>query len=831
MLYYKAQIYCLFIVAILFFMCWLGIKQKSKENKIFDAILIFAFVNLCFDIASNYTVNHLETVPPVVNRIIHWFFFVSLATLFFMVYKYMVALIEKEVERKLYGQKISYLPYIIVFVLTMVLPIHYVETPQGNYSYGEAVFMLYACVGIYILLIIELIIRHRRNISAKNKTAVILGLLCVMSTSLYQMVIPVALTSSLGVVLFCLCMYMTVANPDAVLVGLLKEETARADAANRAKSDFLAKMSHEIRTPINAVLGMNEMILRESRETETKKYAHDIKSSASSLLSIINEILDSSKIESGRMEIVPDNYEISSLLNDLYNMISVRAKDKELELVFNIDANIPTEYYGDDIRIRQVLVNLLTNAVKYTTKGTVTLTLTGRREGENAVLHFSVKDTGIGIREEDIEKLFARFQRIEEARNRYIEGTGLGMNIAVQLLMLMGSELQVQSEYGRGSEFSFDIVQRVINAEPLGDFQERILRVAKEYDYQVGYVAPDARVLVVDDNEMNRKVFGNLLKQTQIQVYEAESGIACLEMVKQHVFHMIFLDHMMPEMDGIETLHAMQKQRLCGDVPVIMLTANAITGAKEQYLREGFHDFLTKPIMPDKLDNMILQYLPKELIRKKDYKKEGVDAGEGKQLPDLEEFDFTYAMQLLKSEELLLKTLADFYASLQGLIGKLSGLFEELEQEEALQAYRIEVHALKSTAATVGALLLSKLAGLSETAAGKQDRERIRVLHPILLEELWKHRERIAGILPEKQEKQAGISEELLPYLGMLKAGLVNEDYNTVDFVFAQVSKYLYQEEIQALVNSLAEQIRNLDTEEAVKTIHNMEKSVRGEQG
>lgn len=829
MLYYKAQIYCLIIVAILFFMCWLGIKEKRRENKIFNAILIFAFINLIFDIASNYTVNHLETVLPEVNRNVHWGFFLSMATLFFMVYKYMVALVENEIERKLRWQKILVLPYLIAFVLMRLLPIKYIETPQGNYSYGAALFALYACIVIYIILIIALVIKYRKNISTKNKTAVILGLVSVLSTSLYQMIIPVALTSSLGVVLFCLSMYMTVENPDAVLVGLLKEETARADAANRAKSDFLAKMSHEIRTPINAILGMNEMILRESEETETKKYAHDIKSSASSLLSIINEILDSSKIESGKMEIVPDNYEISSLLNDLYNMTLVKVKDKDLKLVFEIDNSIPSEYYGDDIRIRQVLVNLLTNAVKYTTRGTVTLALTGRLEGENAFLHFAVKDTGIGIQEEDIEKLFAKFQRIEEKRNRYIEGTGLGMNIVVQLLKLMGSELQVRSEYGKGSEFSFVIQQKVVNKEPLGDFQERILRCAEEYDYHTGYIAPEAKVLVVDDNEMNRKVFSNLLKQTQIQVFEAESGIACLEMVKQHAFHLIFLDHMMPEMDGIETLHAMQEQRLCGDTPVVMLTANAIAGAKEKYLQEGFHDFLSKPIMPDKLDNMILQYLPEELVQNGDGRNEASQAKDCAELPELEEFDFTYAMSLLRSEELLLKTLHDFHDSMDRQSEKLSGLFEQIDCDEMLQAYRIEVHALKSTAATVGALLLSKLARLLEVAAIQKDLTRIQVLHPVLLEEIKKHKERITTILPQKEEQPAGTLEEMLPYLGMLKAGLENEDYNTADFIMTEVNRYQYPEALQELVNALAEQVMNLEAEEALGTIEELEQKARGE--
>ena len=684
MIYYKAQMYGIFVIVVLFVMCWFGIKQKSRDNKIFNAILLSGLVNLIFDIASNYTVNHLETVHPMVNRVVHICFFVSMATLFLLVYRYLAALVEKELGRVLKGKTLTYIPCIIVFIVDMIAPIYYMETDQGNYSYGPGVDVLYASVILYMALIVWHIIKYRKSISDKNKMAVKLGLVSVVGTSMLQLFVPIALTSSLGVILFCLFMYMTVANPDAVLVGLLKEETARADAANRAKSDFLAKMSHEIRTPINAVIGMNEMILRESTETEVQKYAYDIKSSANTLLSIINEILDASKIESGKLEIIPVNYEISSLFYDLYNMIDLKAKKKGLKLIFDIDPNIPIGYYGDDIRIRQVLVNLLTNAVKYTHEGTVTMTVRANIEGEKAVLHYSVKDTGIGIKDEDLGKLFAQFERIEESRNRHIEGTGLGMNIAMQLLVLMGSDLKVQSEYGKGSEFYFDIEQSITNSEPLGDFNERINQAAKAYSYDVSYIAPNARLLVVDDNEINRKVVRGLLKQTQIQISEAGSGKECIEIMEQQDFDLIFLDCMMPIMDGVETFHILKERNLCGSTPVIMLTANAVVGAREQYLAEGFSDYLTKPIIPDKLDKMILKYLPEELIEKGDYIKEVKESKSEESLLQLDEFDFEYAMSLLNSKEILEKTLFDFYNMLGNLPSKLEGLYDAIEQEETL---------------------------------------------------------------------------------------------------------------------------------------------------
>ena len=602
----------------------------------------------------------------------------------------------------------------------------------------------------------------------------------------------------------------------AKLTAELEKAKIEAENANNAKSKFLARMSHEIRTPINAIFGMNEMILRESKNPAIQKYASDAKDSSVILLGIVNEILDSSKIESGMMELVPVNYHPGAWLNDIYNMMNVRAREKGLELKFEIDSTIPGELYGDDKRIGQVLINLLSNGVKYTDKGSVTLSINCERKEDVAVLYFSIKDTGIGIKQEDLGKLYEEFKRIDLGRNRNVEGTGLGLSIAKQLLLLMYSDLQIESEYGKGSEFFFALEQKIVNPEPIGDFVQRDTQTVASGGEKM-FTAPLAKILIVDDVAMNRTVFKVLLKQTGIQVLEAQSGEECLEILQKESVHIVFLDHMMPGMDGIETKHQIAKMNLCPGVPIVMLTANALLEDRELYRKEGFDAFLSKPIMVAKLEKLILKFLPKELITEGAYAQPEESAEAVMELPELEEFDFSYALGILQKEELLMKFLEDFYKTLEPLQERLDFLNENLEEEEILSEYRTGVHSLKSTAATVGALLLSKTARLSEMAAIEKDLSKVRVLHPILQEEISKHKARIGTMLRPKEKESAEFVEAA--YLDMLKMSLERDDYTTADMVCGEMQKKMYPGKLQELVEKLAGQVFNLDAENALLTI------------
>ena len=493
----------------------------------------------------------------------------------------------------------------------------------------------------------------------------------------------------------------------------LEADSARHDAlaANEAKGKFLARMSHEIRTPINVVLGMDEMILRESKEQNVREYAMDIRTAGQSLLSLINDILDFSKIDSGKMEIVPVVYEISSMIHDLVNMTFQRAKGKGLQLVVEVAPETPSCLYGDDVRIRQVLINILTNAVKYTEEGTVWLRVRSRVGGEKVVLCFEVEDTGIGIKAEDLPKLAAEFERIEVDRNRHIEGTGLGMSITMQLLALMDSQLQIESEYGKGSKFYFELEQKIVDGTPIGDFESKVRQMAENFSYESSFFAPDAKLLVVDDNAVNRKVLRNLLKETQIQVSEADGGAECLRLVQENHYDLIFLDHMMPEMDGIETLHELRKlsDSPNQDTPVIILTANALSGAKEGYLKEGFADFLTKPIDGDLLEFTVRKYLPQVLVR--EVKTDEPEKKDSAANTDHESY-LQYGISI-ENGLLLAKNDEEMYLELLRIFLRDRSKQDEMRKfisERNLKDYAIWAHGLKGNARTLGADKLADMA-------------------------------------------------------------------------------------------------------------------------
>ena len=518
----------------------------------------------------------------------------------------------------------------------------------------------------------------------------------------------------------------------------IKEEQRNAEAANEAKSLFLANMSHEIRTPINAILGMNEMILRENHNEQIEDYARNISSAGNSLLYLVNDVLDISKIESGKLEIMENIYELSSFIHDCYSMVAEKAAQKGLELTVSCNPQLPSKLKGDESRLRQVVTNLLSNAAKYTEKGGITLSFDSHEQDEKMMFVVSVKDTGIGISEENLGKLFSQFTRFDMEKNRNIEGTGLGLSLAKRLTDLMQGTIEVQSIYGVGSSFTITIPQQVVDAEPIGDFHQKYSAVAdKAGKYHQSFEAPDAKILVVDDTNVNLKVIVNLLKSTKINVDTASSGRQCLEMVSQTAYDLIFMDHMMPEMDGIDTFAAMQKleNSFNKNTPVIMLTANAVTGVREQFMQAGFTDYLSKPVSGDALEKMILKYLPKDKCRtegilgsaaaKKDYPAPLKELSELYPKVDLEK-GMTVCGDSYDAYVDVLKAYAEF--------PETDKLNEYLEQNNAYE-YRSCVHGIKSSSMSVGFSELAEQALALENAAREEDWDYIRENHASFVDE------------------------------------------------------------------------------------------------
>ena len=513
----------------------------------------------------------------------------------------------------------------------------------------------------------------------------------------------------------------------------------KATAANEAKSAFLSNMSHEIRTPINAILGMNEMVLRETEEDNILEYSENIRKAGNNLLGLVNNILDFSKIEAGKMEIIPADYKLSSMLGDLVTMIQARSEAKELKMITDFDPEIPNFLHGDEMRIKQITTNILTNAVKYTKEGSVTLKVGYDRikDDFDAIrLKITVKDTGIGIKKEDIAKLFMKFERIEEERNKNIEGTGLGMSIAQSLLNMMGSSLEVDSVYGEGSTFGFAVRQEVTKWEPMGDFEKANKKAMEEREkYTEKFTAPDARVLVVDDMPMNLLVFTSLLGQTDVQIDTAGGGEEGVALAKKNKYDMIFLDHMMPNKDGIETLHDIR-----GDInnpnvktPTICLTANAIAGAREKYIEAGFDDYLTKPIEAVKLEEMMYNYLPKDKIKEASGEKKNKSEN-GEVLPDfvfsIAEIDAATGVNWCGTEQLYLDALKTYADSVPKLIYEAKRYWLAGDTKNTI----IMIHNIKSASRTIGAEWIRNIAQELETAGSVGDFVTVRMKLPDLLD-------------------------------------------------------------------------------------------------
>lgn len=616
---------------ILYFLHKYQFYTQTKSNKLFQGLIISLIVACVADLTTAVSISYAQHLPVWVNVILNTFYFEIAPFSTYLVILYTEAVLESDKDFKILNGicSIVYCIYTCIVISGMLLNTMFYFDENIVYRHGPLYLTLYAVPMFYTLIAIVIIMRNHSGFRRHYFVAFILFIIISEGGMAFQMlVLQRTLISYFFSAIAALILLFAMETPDyeKLMVTMAELDKAKEDAeeareeaehANKAKSIFLANMSHEIRTPINGIVGINEIALRETSDDSMKQYLYDIQDASDSLLNLVNDILDLSKVESGKMEIVDGEYSLNKLMYSVSNVIYFKAEVKGLKLELQNNPKMPELLYGDEGRIRQILINILSNAVKYTPEGKVSLNVDFEEKEENQInLILKVKDTGIGIKEEDKPKIFGSFERVDLKKNRNIEGTGLGLALTKQLTELMGGSISFESVYGEGSEFTAVIPQKVSDATPMGLFSGRKIE-AKDAQRLEGFMAPKARILAVDDVALNIKVIVGLLKNTKIKIDTASGGEECIELARNNKYDLILLDHLMPDMDGIETLHNIRNSaaNLNYPTPIIALTANATDDARKSYLKEGFDDYLSKPIDIEMLYKHIKQYLPSDKIQ------------------------------------------------------------------------------------------------------------------------------------------------------------------------------------------------------------------------
>lgn len=693
---------------------------------------------------------------------------------------------------------------------------------QGDWYYAS--YLIATIQGVITGIVC---IAFREKLGRYNVFAFLGCLLVPFIAAVVETAVPGLYISYAGLAVCTLVLYVLV-QASEIQSARTKEEVARLTAKSRA--EFMAGISHEIRTPINALLGLNEMILRESGEKEIREYSMEIKSAGTTLLSLVTDVLDSSKIESGKMSIVNGSYDTVSVLNDIYNVTWQQLDKKGLDFKFLVDESLPAALIGDEVKIKQIINNLLSNAIKYTNTGYVEFAMAVMDRDETGVnLWVAVTDTGIGISEEDKEKLGQAFERVDEVKNKYIKGTGLGIYIVENYLKMMGSGLNVESIYGKGSCFSFEVRQEIGDETPIGDFAEAVRKYRDEMGgYESGFRAPTARILVVDDIEVNIVVVQGLLKGTQIRVDEALSGNEAIAKCINEKYDLILMDQMMPEMDGVQAMHQIRERIASANrsTPIIALTANAVGNAKEYLMQEGFDGYLAKPVSPADLERTIIEMLPESKVERIS-REDTAGTAEINDSAGLQEIEGLKSIGLLNVDEAV-----DFsggrstYLEIAGTFcNKAKGQLEKIKEFRAagdLEAYSIQVHALKSSAKLVGDTELSDMALELELASKDGDAGIVEEKTDALLQRYERLTAAMAAVLnssadADMSSEKNGIvisQEEWKNVSDLIIQSAEDFDIDTLEALVKKLSEYSLDDEKQSVLDRLIILVDDMEYEE-----------------
>ena len=702
------QISSLIYLFILFIVYISKERINSIENKIFKAIMVSNIFGLIIELGCFITVINMDKIP-IINSIVTKLLLVYYLTYILLFTAYVFIISYKKTEKTIQKEKkycknigIFCLIYFIINLLFIIfLPMKYYNNNGIVYSYGASVNYMFFVYAFLIILWIGCMLVNFKNLKHKKYLPLFTFIILGTIVGIIQKINPTLLLMTACDTVVTFLMYFTIENPDMKLINQLELAKDQAEKANHAKSDFLSSMSHEIRTPLNAIVGFSECIENATDLEEAKQDAKDIVMASKNLLEIVNGILDISKIEADKMEIVNTEYNLKEILDNLSKLILPRIAEKDIELNTNFAADIPDVLYGDSGKVKQVISNVLTNAAKYTEKGEINFNVNCINNGNDCRLIITIKDTGRGIKTEQIDKLFTKFQRLDEDKNTTVEGTGLGLAITKRLVEMMGGKIVVSSVYGEGSTFTIYLNQEIRNS-----------LYNKEDIIEEEITFNNNKILLVDDNKLNLKIGTKILKEFNLDVVCAESGFECIEKIKKNKYDLVLMDIMMPKMGGVETLRKLKELKFF-KTPVIALTADAIQGKEKKYLEVGFNGYLTKPIEKDKLKKELIKYLN----LKEEQIKEEVSA-DNMDIDYLIEndIDVNSSIELLGDIEIYNETLKDFLIESEERLPKL----KEYLYNKDCNNYAILAHAMKSDSKYLGFKKLAELS-LNHELEGKKD--------------------------------------------------------------------------------------------------------------